>query len=142
MPIRKDLRHFYGPVWRQETRPQILARARDKCECCKVPNHTEVFRASGMWRHIAVGAVWHRANGKVTTFQPATDHRVRIVLTIAHLNHISGDDRADNLKAMCQWCHLDYDRRHHQRSRATRKDKARPLLQLLDPEQEHQSPQP
>ncbi len=54
--------------------------------------------------------------------------RVLIVLTVMHLNHISGDDRDDNLKAACQWCHLNYDLNHHHESRATRKDQNRPIL--------------
>lgn len=47
----------------------------------------------------------------------------------AHLNHVSGDDRDENLKALCQWCHLQYDKLQHHETRATRKDSARPLLQ-------------
>lgn len=61
---------------------------------------------------------------------------VRIVLTIAHLNHIAGDDRKENLKALCQWCHLHYDAIEHalhaRVTRQTRKDEGRPLLALLE----------
>lgn len=57
-------------------------------------------------------------------------HRwVGIVLTIAHLNHTSGDDREENLAALCQWCHLNYDKVHHKHTRCARKDATRPLLQ-------------
>jgi len=52
---------------------------------------------------------------------------VRIVLTIAHLNHKAGDDRDENLKALCQWCHLNFDAPHHKWTRSIRKDKARPM---------------
>lgn len=55
-------------------------------------------------------------------------HTIRVVITVAHLNHIAGDDRDENLAALCQWCHLIHDLSHHQRTRATRKDAARPLL--------------
>jgi len=41
---------------------------------------------------------------------------------------VPGDDRDENLKAYCQWCHLNYDREHHRATRAARKDAARPLL--------------
>jgi hypothetical protein len=60
--------------------------------------------------------------------QPATVRSVLVVLTVAHLNHIPGDDRDENLKALCGWCHLNYDKLHHAETRATRKDLARPLL--------------
>lgn len=40
----------------------------------------------------------------------------KIVLTVAHLNHTPEDCRDENLKAMCQRCHLRYDHDHHQRN--------------------------
>lgn len=58
---------------------------------------------------------------------------VSIVLTIAHLNHVAGDDRDENLQALCQWCHLTYDLSHHRFSRSKRKDLARPLLIDMEP---------
>lgn len=36
-----------------------------------------------------------------------------IVLTTAHLNHDPTDCRPENLAAMCQRHHLQYDQRHH-----------------------------
>jgi hypothetical protein len=41
-----------------------------------------------------------------------------VVLTTAHLNHTPEDCRPENLKAMCQGCHLHYDREHHAQTRA------------------------
>ncbi|MGH9665551.1 MAG: hypothetical protein ACRD9L_14090 [Bryobacteraceae bacterium] len=83
---------------------------------------------AGAWRLCDYGAPWHRSNGNVTTFEPGSARLTRIVLTIAHLNHTPGDDREENLKALCQWCHLNYDKLHHHETRAARKDRARPLL--------------
>lgn len=37
----------------------------------------------------------------------------RVILTVAHLNHTPSDCRPENLKAMCQRCHLRYDVDHH-----------------------------
>ena len=51
-----------------------------------------------------------------------------IVLTVAHLNHDPADNRDENLKALWQWCHLNWDKLHHAETRAIRKDQARPLL--------------
>lgn len=36
-----------------------------------------------------------------------------VVLTVGHLNHRPEDNAEDNLLAMCQRCHLDWDREHH-----------------------------
>jgi hypothetical protein len=49
-----------------------------------------------------------------------------VMLTVAHLNHQPEDCRDENLKAMCQRCHLRYDTDHHQRNAAaTRRAKKR-----------------
>lgn len=42
-----------------------------------------------------------------------------VVLTVAHLNHTPEDCAEDNLKAMCQRCHLNYDKDEH-RAQAAR----------------------
>jgi hypothetical protein len=45
----------------------------------------------------------------------------KIVLTTAHLDHTPENCADDNLMAMCQGCHLHYDRDHHaETARATR----------------------
>jgi hypothetical protein len=56
--------------------------------------------------------------------QPAKWAKGTIVLTVAHLNHTGMDCRDENLKAMCQRCHLRYDHDLHQaNSRRTRRTK-------------------
>jgi 5-methylcytosine-specific restriction endonuclease McrA len=55
------------------------------------------------------------------TFTAVLLRIVRIVLTVAHLNHTPEDCRDENLKALCQRCHNRYDaaeRRRGMRSRA------------------------
>ena len=48
----------------------------------------------------------------------------KVVLTVAHLNHTESDCRPENLKAMCQRCHLRYDSKLHQQHAAqTRREK-------------------
>lgn len=139
MPIRPELRHFYtGPIW-WATRLRILARAGNCCEQCGKPNGKAVLTVSGGYSFMAwtlceasagSSVPWRDCYGHTitrlsTSFQPRI---IRVVLTIAHLNHVSGDDRDENLKALCQWCHLNYDKLHHQETRAERKDRGRPLL--------------
>ena len=56
--------------------------------------------------------------------RPALWARGKVVLTVAHLNHLESDCRPENLKAMCQRCHLRYDSKHHQKhARETRRKK-------------------
>jgi hypothetical protein len=47
MPIRPELRKFYGATWRTVTRPRILKRAGNCCEQCKVPNNIDAIRIRG-----------------------------------------------------------------------------------------------
>jgi hypothetical protein len=37
----------------------------------------------------------------------------KVVLTTAHLDHTPENCDPANLRAMCQGCHLHYDREHH-----------------------------
>lgn len=41
----------------------------------------------------------------------------QVVLTTAHLDHTPENCEDDNLRAMCQSCHLNYDRSHHAETR-------------------------
>lgn len=145
MPIRREFRQFYGREWREVTRPRILKRAGNRCEQCGVPNNTDVTRAAGWWVEWIVdwhkGAKFHwrddhgaiRKSSEVADVLDAPTRLVRIVLTIAHMNHTPGDDRDENLKALCQYHHLHYDAGHHAETRQVRKDAARPLLQESHP---------
>lgn len=46
----------------------------------------------------------------------------KVVLTVAHLDHTPEHCERANLKAMCQRCHLNYDKEHHAKTAyATRK---------------------
>ncbi len=139
MPIRPDLRHFYREAWR-ETRTRIIARACGRCEQCRKPNGEIVYTYTNSAYYYSPAMAW-TCTGRDGWW---TDHtgskcerwpgkglprKIRCVLTVAHLNHVAGDDREENLKALCQWCHLNYDKLHHHETRAARKDAARPLLE-------------
>jgi len=145
MPIRAELRHLYrGPEW-QAIRERILARANNKCERCGAPNRQVVLRQYGWWTEATLSATvwafnarfnkvpfislpWKVAGDDGRPFEhshccPNTGkHRwVRIVLTIAHLDHDPSHNDDSNLQALCQWCHLKHDRNfHYANSRRTR----------------------
>jgi 5-methylcytosine-specific restriction endonuclease McrA len=141
MPIRPEYRHFYrGPAWRA-IRGCILIRARHCCEQCGKPNHQLVWvyssKACGQYWTLlkGVGQKWHYclfggSTGSFTLFpgQWGGVRRIRVQLHVAHLNHTPGDDRPENLKALCQWCHLNLDKLEHKRTRSIRKDARRPVL--------------
>ncbi len=143
MPIRAELRHHYRGAQYEQTRTAILDRAKHKCEQCGKPNHISVFTFTQILKAgfgcprirkmywIAPGRkVWRDEQGKQDRHLrfPAVPRKVFVVLTVAHLNHIAGDDRPENLKALCTWCHLNYDQLHHHETRSEWKDLVRPIL--------------
>ncbi len=98
MPIRAENKSRYPHNWGAISRA-IRIRAGDRCECvgeCGLHHGRRCEEKNG------TKATW--AKGKV-------------ILTVAHLNHTPEDCGDENLKAMCQRCHLRYDREHHKESR-------------------------
>lgn len=119
----------YPPKWKTEIRPAILKRAENCCEECGVKNYSRgVRQLDGTFTEIPIypekmlneeqfefQKMWAEMNGfKV----------IKIVLTIAHLDHDINNNDYSNLKAFCQKCHLSYDKEHHlKNSRETRNNK-------------------
>lgn len=123
MPIKPENAARYPANWKQ-VRAGILLRAtpagseHPRCEQCGVPNHS--------WRNRETEE-WTFNEMQVETWTCVDHFRVTfIVLTIAHLNHTPEDCRPENLKALCQRCHLRYDGKHHAESayRSRRSGKA------------------
>lgn len=85
----------YPDNWFSDIRPAILARANECCEFCGAANR-----------------------------QPHPVTGSRVVLTVAHLDHDTQHNNPENLRALCQRCHLRYDAAlHAQHARATRRRK-------------------
>jgi len=74
----------YHPKWSLISRLIRFYRANNNCEFCGIPNYTLI-------------------PGKLS----------KVVLTVAHLDHNKNNNRFSNLKALCQKCHLNYDRSRH-----------------------------
>lgn len=104
-PIRPSEKARYPKDWRAIS-TRIKARAGDQCECwgeCGHERHSSKYRCPELQG------------------QPAARFRGRVILTVAHLDHTPENCADANLKAMCQLCHLSYDRAvHAANARATR----------------------
>lgn len=95
MPIRPENKARYPKDW-PAIRQRILERAEHRCEEC--------------------GAANYKPN-------PATGSKV--VLTIAHLDHVPEHCADDNLRAWCQRCHNRYDAAHRAAGRKARREARR-----------------
>ena len=128
MPLTKEEQARYlggslrSPEW-LALRCQILRRACDRCEKCKVPNHQHVVRFAGSpYDWLVIGDP--RAGGRTADNLFAPDERVvRIVLTIHHVDGDPTNNDPANLQALCQCCHLNLNRAKHIRKRRANRRK-------------------
>lgn len=109
-PMQREL---YPAGW-AEISLSIRERAGGRCEC-----------EGECGLHTTTGRCTER-NGA-----PATYAKGRIVLTVAHLDHTPANCADDNLKAMCQRCHLRYDVEHHKANRIRNLDQKRGQTRLF-----------
>jgi len=106
MPIRPENRARYPSDWKAISRRIRIDRAAGRCECEGECEGGHEGRCSAL-------------NGEA---HPLTGSLV--VLTTAHLDHIPENCADHNLRAMCQRCHLRYDRHHHAaNAQATRRER-------------------
>lgn len=128
MPIKPENRARYPENW-DEIREAILERAGNKCEKCKAPNRTLIARGTGTDEGaymLESCEVFSAETGEYLGRYRHSDFQlarmVKVVLTIAHLDHIPEHCDPDNLRAWCQRCHLRYDAEHHKvNAKATRR---------------------
>jgi hypothetical protein len=140
MPIRPSERARYPVDW-PAISLAIRERAGQGCECrgecgddhdrsefdglldpgpfrCGAPNGVGIVRHRvhrWRWRTVEgliplVGTGGTLADSGLGDWSPRS---VRSVLTVAHLDHAPENCDPANLRAMCQRCHLRYDRHHH-----------------------------
>lgn len=105
MPIRAENRERYPADW-----PSISLRVRERaghrCEHCKVRNGAWGYRENGRFHEVG-------SQGFPRGYQPAfwwgPRRIIKIVLTVAHLDHQPENCAPGNLRALCQQCHNRYD---------------------------------
>lgn len=100
MPIRPENKHRYGNDWKEFSLMIRFERAKSQCEC-----EGECGRGT------------HEGRCPNTHGNPAYGTGSKVVLTVAHLTHEPECRDLDKVKAMCNGCHLHYDREHHASTR-------------------------
>lgn len=150
MPISPEKKKLYPPDWKQISLRIRRERALERCECtgecgsvhsltdnpggrCYAPNGRDVLR------HAHKPELWvtpddldglHERFGMV--FGDYAETTIRIVLTVAHLDHDPTHNADSNLKAMCQRCHLRLDRHEHARNAAETRRKRKAHRDLFE----------
>ena len=128
MPIKPENRYRYPADWKQ-IRTRILQRANYRCEHagCRAQHGV-----TGYWHDSRFtpmpDALWQagaKVGDRIACADGSTIKIIKIVLTIAHLDHQPENCTDDNLRAWRQRHHLAYDHDHHRRNaQATRRAKA------------------
>jgi 5-methylcytosine-specific restriction endonuclease McrA len=98
MPIKAENKNRYPKNW-PEIREKIRMRANDKCETCGVVNHSRINKLT---REICLSD---------------EEDAIRVVCTVAHLDHTPENCGEENLKLLCQRCHNRYDIKHRKETR-------------------------
>lgn len=146
MPIKPENRHLYpggsttSPEWKA-IRARILERAGGKCERCGVPNYALGGRRRCGSFHPALPkgerllrrewpepGEWWWCEGFGEQLRI-----IRIVLTIAHLDHDPGNSDDENLQALCQRCHNRHDAEHRRANAAATRRARQAVADLLRP---------
>lgn len=135
----------YPPNWKTEIRPAILDRAGNACEMCGAKNYDYGYRGKdGKWFGIETideilndhgidlfdtgGPLDHCFDKKMNPTKPT-----KIVLTIAHWDNPDPMDcRGENLKAVCQYCHLTHDSPQHQANARLTKERKAGLVRMFE----------
>lgn len=130
MPIKPENAARYPADWPQ-IRARIQQRAGNKCEQCGVENYAVGGRRrDGKFLHaVPEESMLRMVYPPTGSCSACTDGQhyeklriIRIVCTVAHLDHTPENCADDNLRFWCQRCHLNYDAEHHARNaRETRR---------------------
>lgn len=151
MPIKPENRELYPKNWKQISEYIIFERAKNKCEVCGVNNHAVGYRDenakfipdSGNPILEDYGEGIDSSTNEFISYKKAKEHAefntytcelgrkyIVIVLTTAHLDHDPTNNDYSNLKAMCQKCHNNYDKKHRKQTRMETKNKGQLKLSI------------
>jgi hypothetical protein len=114
----------YPPDWKQ-IRDRVLARAGNKCEQCGVPNLERGSRDDcGTWWSVEQQIKWVNETGELPAGMDHDTHPlIKIVLTIAHVDHDTANNDESNLRAWCQRCHNRHDAPYRAKNAAATRER-------------------
>lgn len=117
MPIRPENRELYPKNWKKEIVPAVKERAKNRCEWCGVRNHAVGYRDE-------CGKFWEEDGERFIPDKAMKRRSIKIVCTVAHLDHDPTNNDPGTLAFLCQKCHNGYDAKHRAAGIRQRKDRA------------------
>lgn len=113
MPINPELKPLYPADWAEISHRIRFDRAAGKCEFCG---------ARHGWYRGRNGMLWEPSIIAELSLLEAAGFS-KIILTTAHLDHDPTNNAEENLRALCQKCHLAHDLPHHLLSRRINRER-------------------
>lgn len=126
MPIKDKSK--YPPDWKAISK-RIRERDGQRCKWCGVANYAVGARDRfGEW-HDEDSIHCMNSGCGIHLFGEDFPKIIKIVLTVAHIDHDTANNADDNLAALCQKCHLTHDAKFHvANARGTRIEKKRAAI--------------
>lgn len=125
----------YSPDWKTKIRPAIITRAFDHCEFCNVKNKALIVRGERNGKDIYQDTSGYIYDAKTSEYlggdylgTVGNGLFIKVVLTVAHLDHDINNNDYANLKALCQRCHLRTDIEHHKETKRAKRALKQPNL--------------
>ena len=114
----------YPPDFKEISRRIRFDRAGGKCENCGIANYTVIEYVDDVRESITLFEKFKHArayaNLKNSQYMRVGNKGVWfsvVILTTAHLDHDTWNSDDDNLRALCQRCHLTHDRQDNAKKR-------------------------
>lgn len=118
----------YNEEWSDIIRPEILKRDNYKCMECGVQHKRYILRSKeGQWKYIE--------KDEYEEYNKLKERVYKVHLQVAHLDNIKENNNPDNLKTLCLWCHLKYDKDYKRLLRIAKK-KSSTISSLLNSSQD------
>lgn len=132
---------LYPKDWKSRIRPDILKRAGEvrndegeiiqqaSCEQCDIENYSVGYRDKEGKFHKLEPTMQGETDG--FDAQAQGFKIIKVVLTIAHLDHDITNNDYNNLKALCNRCHLRHDIEHHKKNSSKTRKRKKGLQELF-----------
>lgn len=127
MPILPENKARYPKNWKEISYNIRVNRAKNRCEVCGLKNHSIIKRLPDGFTRPPSPLEWEQIHNRIkyshsNLFESLKYFGfIKVVLTVAHLDHTPENCEPHNLKALCQKCHNNYDMQHRRQTRKNAK---------------------